>query len=236
MPLYQQLADELSDQIRAGQFAPGTRIPSENVLAAHYQLGRPTVRQATEVLVRRRVLVRKRGSGTFVNEATPDVDLFSLGGTLASFRRSGLRLETKLLMKLAMRKVSPDPHNPYAGKRVYTLQRVARVDKEPVLLERFYFDPRVFVDMSKGQTDVSSLSEFVQARYGLSPRGGRQTFTVTHADADIASSLMLTPRTPLLLVRRTLDFPRAPLAVYSELFCHTDEFVFAQDIGEISHA
>ena len=84
MPLYRQLADELSERIRAGVYTPGSRIPSEHELASKYALGRPTVRQATEVLVRKRVLERRRGSGTFVANAVPEVDLFSLGGTLAS--------------------------------------------------------------------------------------------------------------------------------------------------------
>ena len=52
LPLYQQLADELSAGLQKGDYAVGSRIPSEHELAQRYGLGRPTVRQATEVLVR----------------------------------------------------------------------------------------------------------------------------------------------------------------------------------------
>jgi GntR family transcriptional regulator len=66
IPLYHQLAQLLIDKIRSGEYPVGSRIPSEHKLAAAFGIGRPTARQATDVLVRKRILVRKRGAGTFV--------------------------------------------------------------------------------------------------------------------------------------------------------------------------
>ncbi|MBW2575327.1 MAG: GntR family transcriptional regulator, partial [Deltaproteobacteria bacterium] len=63
IPLYRQLADILLIKIRSGEYTSGSRIPSENSLSASYGIGRPTARQATDLLVRKRILVRKRGSG-----------------------------------------------------------------------------------------------------------------------------------------------------------------------------
>lgn len=238
LPLYQQLVDALGEQIRTGRYAPGTRIPSEHELAAHYGLGRPTVRQATEVLVRRRVLERRRGSGTYVSEAgNPEVDLFSLGGTLASFRRSGVNLKTRWLKKLALRRVEDDPDNPFAGREVFTVERLGSIARRPVLLERLYFEPALFAGLDASPpVAAESLSRLVEQRYRLRPRGGRQTFRVHRLDAAMGRHLKLTPGTPLVLVKRTLDFPRAPGAIFAELFCHTDELVFAQNLGDIAYA
>ena len=91
LPLYQQLADELAAGLQKGDYAVGSRIPSEHELAQRYGLGRPTVRQATEVLVRRGLLERRRGAGTFVSTPREAVDLFTLSGTLAAFEGSGSR-------------------------------------------------------------------------------------------------------------------------------------------------
>jgi len=236
VPLYRQLADELSTQISAGRLSAGERIPSEHQLAKHYRLGRPTVRQATEVLVRRRVLERRRGSGTFVSDVPPEVDLFSLGGTLASFRRSGIRLQTRLIKRLRLRSVAGDPDNPFARRSAYTVERLGSVNRKPVLLERLYFAPDVFPGMDQAPVDAGSLSQLIEQRYGLRPRAGRQTFRVHRADAGLARTLKLASGTPLVLVKRTLDFPRALTAIFAELYCHTDELVFAQDIGGIQHA
>ena len=102
------------------------------------------MRQATEVLVRRRVLARRRGAGTFVSDTAPEVDLFSLGGTMASFQRSGINLRTRWLKKLKLRKVNNDDDNPFSDQTVFTVERLGSVGHRPVLLERFYFDPKVF--------------------------------------------------------------------------------------------
>ncbi len=188
------------------------------------------------MLVRRRVLVRRRGSGTYVSDALPEVDLFSLGGTLASFRRSGIGLQTRLLKPLKRRGVAEDPDNPFSGGDAYTVERLGSVNRRPVLLERLYFAADVFSRMDEAAAQAQSLSALVEQRYGLTPQAGRQTFRVRAATAALAKTLKLAEHTPLLLVKRTLDFPRAPAAMFAELWCHTDELVFAQEIGGLHHA
>ncbi|MCP4207766.1 MAG: GntR family transcriptional regulator, partial [Shimia sp.] len=85
IPLYQQLADRIRYEIETGGYRVNDKIPSEHVLAKQYAIGRPTVRQATDLLVRKGILQRKRGSGTFVLPPTQRIDLFSLTGTSAAF-------------------------------------------------------------------------------------------------------------------------------------------------------
>ena len=83
MPLYRQLADLLAEGIRRGAYPAGSRLPAETRLAADHRLGRPTVRQALDVLVRAGLVERRRGAGTFVRPPREEVDLFSLAGTLS---------------------------------------------------------------------------------------------------------------------------------------------------------
>ena len=47
---YQRIVDELRAEIVGGQRPPGSRMPSENELAARYQTSRPTVRRALALL------------------------------------------------------------------------------------------------------------------------------------------------------------------------------------------
>ena len=51
IPLHHQLADILMSRIRSGEYPAGDRIPAELKLAEAYNIGRPTVRQAIELLV-----------------------------------------------------------------------------------------------------------------------------------------------------------------------------------------
>lgn len=65
-PLYMQLADALREKIASGEWAGGSKIPTEAQLGQDFNVSRITVRRALEILVRERLLVKKRPRGTFV--------------------------------------------------------------------------------------------------------------------------------------------------------------------------
>ncbi|MBU0697821.1 MAG: GntR family transcriptional regulator, partial [Proteobacteria bacterium] len=149
IPLYRQLADILLAAIRAGEYPPGFRLPSESSLATRYGIGRPTVRQATELLVRRGLLVRKRGSGTFVGKEQKEVDLFSLTGTISSFHKKGILMTTRILQKTRLKKVESDSENPFAGQKAYFLSRLSLAEGMPVLIEDIYLNATVFAGIDR---------------------------------------------------------------------------------------
>ncbi len=234
IPLYRQLADLLMARIRSGEYAPGHPIPSEHNLAQEYGIGRPTARQATDWLVRRRLLVRKRGSGTFVRSDPPEIDLFSLAGTLSAFHKKNISVSSRILAPTKLVKVARDPENPFAGKRAFFLSRLSCVGEKPVLLEDIYLHPEVFAGFDTIDLENRSLSQIVEEVYYLRPKGGKQNFRIGTLNGARGRHLEVTSATPILIVKRFLDFPSAAGAVYSELFCRTDQFVFSQTIGGFS--
>jgi GntR family transcriptional regulator len=231
LPLYQQLARLLGERIASGQYEPGTRIPSEPELARTYRIGRPTVRQATDVLVRRGQLERRRGAGTFVAERPREVDLFSLGGTIAAFRSQGIEPRAHWLERAALCTVADDADHPFAGRTVYRLSRLSSIEDRPVLLETMFLDPEVFPRLERIELTGRSLSEIVREEYVFVPSSGRQVFRIVPLGAQDAHTLAVEEGEPALLVKRTLDFPRAPGAVYAELLCLTDQVVYSQTLG-----
>jgi GntR family transcriptional regulator len=186
------------------------------------------VRQATQLLVEERVLERRRGSGTYVNQAPAEVDLFSAGGTLASFARSGLPLESALVGAPRLQEIAADARNPFAGRQAFVVVRRSSLGLAPVLLEEMYFDPSVFVGLAELALDVRSLSELARERYLLTLRAAEQRFGVATLDAARAELLELSLGAVVLKLERTLDFTTAANAVYAELYCRTDQVLFSQ--------
>lgn len=64
--LIAQVTDQLRDEIRAGRWPVGSRIPTEPELAELTGTGRNTVREAVQALVHSGLLERRQGSGTYV--------------------------------------------------------------------------------------------------------------------------------------------------------------------------
>lgn len=231
VPLYHQLADILMEGIRSGEWAPDSRIPSEHSLAAVYGIGRPTVRQAIDLLVRKRVLVRKRGSGTYIRSAQKEIDLFSLAGTTAAFLKEGTVVDTQILEPIRLEAKVSDPRNPFYDRGAYFLSRLTRVENSPVLIEDIYLQADRFAGIDHIRMEGQSLSRIVEERYFMRPTGGRQTFRIGYVAGLRAGILDVSPATPILMVDRFLNFPQADNALFSELFCRTDQFVFSQTIG-----
>lgn len=232
IPLYHQLADLLLARIRAGEYRSGMRIPSEPELAKTFGIGRPTVRQATELLIRRRRLERRRGSGTFVIDPPEEVDLLSLAGTLASFEKTGLNARITLVVRAKRVRVESDPENPFAEREAWFLSRLSRVDDTPVLLESLWLDLERFPALDRISLAGRSLSQLADEHYQLQAESADQNFRVTIPKRADAKTLGLSRGAPALLVKRRIHFPNARDAVYSELLCRTDRLVFSQTLSQ----
>lgn len=231
IPLYHQLADILIRRIRSGEYPPGTRIPPETSLAASCSIGRPTARQAIDLLVRKGMVERRRGSGTYVRTPDREVDLFSLAGTSSAFFRQGIPIEIRILAPIRQEVVDSGPDNPFSGGEAYFFSRLTLAGSEPVLIEEIFLDSRLFQGIEGLDLTGKSLAQVVSERFYMEPESGRQTFGVVFPDRKRAAVLKLTNRDPVLHVKRNLNFAQAANAVYSEFYCRTDRFVFSQTIG-----
>mgnify|MGYP001064170784 CR=1 FL=1 len=61
------VARQIEAQIAAGALRPGDRLPSERELASQFAVSRPSVREAIQKLVARKLLETHRGGGTTVS-------------------------------------------------------------------------------------------------------------------------------------------------------------------------
>ncbi|MFJ9605288.1 GntR family transcriptional regulator [Kitasatospora sp. NPDC101176] len=68
-PLHKQVAAAMRQSIAAGEWPPGTQMPTETDLAEKYGVSRPTVRLAVAALRSEGLLDVKQGRGTFVRTA-----------------------------------------------------------------------------------------------------------------------------------------------------------------------
>lgn len=86
LPRYQQVCNDLIEQIQTGLLAPDSKLPSDEELESKYQTSRITIQRALQEVVQAGLLRRVRGHGTYVLSPA------GLGpGTLAQDRESPVR-------------------------------------------------------------------------------------------------------------------------------------------------
>lgn len=69
-----QIENQLKDQILAGKWKPGERLPSENELAEIFQVSRVSIRQALQALSAQGLIETRIGDGSFISQ--PSIGTF----------------------------------------------------------------------------------------------------------------------------------------------------------------
>jgi len=67
-PIYKQIIEQITLQIKNGSLKPGEKLPSERELAAQTGISRSTIKKAYEELERNKVIEVVQGSGSFVSK------------------------------------------------------------------------------------------------------------------------------------------------------------------------
>ena len=111
--LASRIAQTLRDDIAAGRFAAGARLPAESALAETFDVSRPIVREAIALLKADGVLVTRKGSGAYVSE-TPGGQVWRVastpdgGPTLAQLFELRRVVETACAEMAALRRTAAD--------------------------------------------------------------------------------------------------------------------------------
>jgi DNA-binding FadR family transcriptional regulator len=104
---YEQVADRIAADIRAGRFAPGERLPSERDLARRLEVGRASVREAIASLQVSGMIETRPGSGSFVAANAPERPRESHDSSPSDLLEARAMLEPAVA-RLAARRGGPD--------------------------------------------------------------------------------------------------------------------------------
>jgi GntR family histidine utilization transcriptional repressor len=88
-PVWLQIRRALAQRITDGAWRPGTRIPAELDLTAHFNTSRMTVNKAIQSLASEGLLQRRRAIGTVVAERAQERPVFEIWDTADIIQRAG---------------------------------------------------------------------------------------------------------------------------------------------------
>ncbi|MHB8763468.1 MAG: GntR family transcriptional regulator [Deferrisomatales bacterium] len=231
-PAYAQLVRLLRGRIAAGEFRPGSRLPSEAQLCDLYQVSPMTVRRAVNVLLDQGLVSTVQGSGTFVKPmALGEVtfDLEPLRSLLQDPGRSRVKLleariataGERVARKLAVAE----------GTRVIFLRRLIARDGEPVLYHREHlvYDPtRPVVE---AEMEATSLQGLLAGSGETDLKGGALTIETTTLTEDEAGLLGGTAGSPAFRLAHTFyDFGDRPVS-WGWFICRGDHLQFRATVG-----
>lgn len=148
---YGALAAALRQRLIAGEWPPGSAMPSEQTLAAEHGVALGTLRMALQLLADQGLVERIQGRGTFVRAGIS-------GGTLMRFFRFGERsgeVPSSRIVARQRRGLPGDAARALGlgrGESALKLRRVRSLGGEPCLLEDIWLALPAFEALAEGPT------------------------------------------------------------------------------------
>ncbi|MBX9592514.1 MAG: GntR family transcriptional regulator [Hyphomonadaceae bacterium] len=207
-PLYLQVRDALAERIASREWAPGGAIPNEGDLARQFGVSAGTMRKALELLESERLLTRRQGRGTFVNDQASEE---------LAIRYSNVRQPDgqHVSENVEVLDAALSPVSEVEGRRlrlrlhdkVHRIRRLRFSDGKPYLLEDVALPAALFPGLSEYRTASHRIVVLAQ-QFGVLLGRGEERVTLGSASPDVARALQVKPAAPLLTLDRivyTLD-------------------------------
>ena len=231
VPLHISISEKLRQQIAAGDYAPGEKLPSEHQLMAAFDVSRITVRQAIANLVNQGLASSQQGKGVFV---TPQQKVaYSLSSPLVLLEKDladkGITLTFK---NLSFRKVRPSK----------LVQRMLRSTEKTVYLQK----KLLYMDGAVGAIDISYILPKLGQEYGSALKQQMTfptleenaiaveridaTIECTRADYETSGYLEVPLGHPLIVYRYTTYTTSQQPILYGETISRADRFCYTLTI------
>lgn len=202
-PIYRQITDGLRQWLLSAPAVSGQALPGERLLATRLGVSRVTVRQALDQLRSEGLLVRRRGSGTFVQPRRIEHTLNALSSFSDDMRARALTPGAQVLNFSLGHATTQESMSLGLGahSRVYRIERLRTADGVPMALESSVLPEERVGLLSAAALVDQSLYALLGARQVQPVRALRQLRAVS-ATAAQATLLAVAPGAPLLQTER----------------------------------
>lgn len=198
--IWGSIAATLREEIAAGQYRAGDRLPTEAQLSARFGVNRHTVRQALAALADEGLLHARRGAGVFVTGRPIDYPI----GRRVRFHRNLLaagQTPERRILHLETRAASRDEAEALllaVGAPVHLREGLSLADGEPIAVFRSVFPTEGLPGLFEALRDKPSVTEAL-AQVGVRDITRASTrLTAVRATPTQALHLRLRDGAPLL--------------------------------------
>ena len=232
LPLYQQVRDELLENISAGIWLPEKPIPTESELTKSYGVAIGTIRKAVDTLVNDGLLYRSQGRGTFVRRPDFNASLFRFFRQMSADGRFVMP-KSQLLSKTMKQpsKHIADALNLKIKDRAICLERLRFLEDRVVLTEEIWLPASLFsrlIDLELSEFG-NLLYPFYEQECGQLIASAKETLTIQSANIHIAGALNIAENSPVAVIERVAyGYDKTPLEYRishgaAETFCYQIE-------------
>ena len=233
IPLYQQLKDELKQEIESKKLVIGQKISTEQELSKQYKISRITVRKAISELEAEGYLIKNQGKGTFVTRPKIERKIEYLLSFSEACKMNGMTPSSFVTTKEVL---SPTKEQYKAldlspNDKVLYIQRVRCADSQPLMCENNYYSYSKFSFLLDEKLDTS-LYQLLNEKYGIHiSRSIDSYLEVTRANSSMSKLLNVPNREPLFYMYTKILDTKNQIVHIGRQYMVGDRFRF--DIADV---
>jgi GntR family phosphonate transport system transcriptional regulator len=204
--LWRQIEQEIEADIRAKQFGPGDRLPTEAELSQRFAVNRHTVRRAMLGLQERGLVRVEQGRGSFVQENIVDYRVSRrtrFSENILTLRRdpSG---ELVRVARLPADKTMAQMLHLRAGEPVLLLETLKSADGRPINLGSHHFPFRRFNGLAEAFKAEGSITAALR-KFGVADYTRKVTRVTARMPEEEEARLLAQPRNRPVLITESVN-------------------------------
>jgi GntR family transcriptional regulator len=218
---HRQIAAQLAERIRRGDWGPGERLPSIPAVAEMFGVAKQTVQRAIDQLRVEGVLITKPGSGTYVRGTRRRLNRLSRGryGPHRGYHADLAARYRQRLVAVGRAPATPEVADAFGtpdGAELIVRRHLVQVDDVPVEVGASWFRIADAADTSLERMQPFGRPLYQEAEEVIGRRyvSATDTLTARQPDRDEAAILRIRPDTPVLhLLHVAYDAGGKPIEV-----------------------
>lgn len=227
---YEKIAFDIKEDILSEKYKPNEQLPFEKELCEKYNVSKMTVKKALDLLVNDGLIIKRRGSGTFVKDITEkeiqriiEKKQFSgLATTSIGHKVTSKVLEFKIIN--ATKEIA-DILKIEEDEFIYFVHRVRYVDDKAVVIEKTYIPLNLIPGMKLADVK-KSIYGYIKDKLGLNIQSAHSTVRAMKSDELDRKYLNLEKDEPILEVERVAYLDNGKVFEYSFSRHRYDKFEF----------
>ena len=228
-PLYLQLRDALAERIAGGEWKPGSAIPNESDLAREFGVSAGTMRKALDLMEAERLLTRRQGRGTFVNDQTTD-EFSARFSNLRAADGSRVCGEVKSanIIEGTANELECERLRLRADDVVYRIHRIRNHKGQVYLVEDVSLPAALFPGLAEKRSVADRIIVLAQ-EYGLLLGKAAERVLLGEASPTVAQALGVTPGRPVMVLDRVVMALDGRPIEWRVGYCHlVDKYYMAE--------
>jgi GntR family transcriptional regulator len=203
-PLYLQLRDALAERIAKGEWKPSTAIPSEGDLAREFGVSPGTMRKALDLMEGERLVTRRQGRGTFVNDqAAHELAIRFSNIRGANGERIALQVESAEATKGIANKLECLRLRLQMHDLVYRIRCVRLHEDQPLMVEEASMPAALFPGLVENNGFPHDIVILAQ-QHGMLLGKAQERISIDAASPPVAEALRVAPSSPIMVLDRVM--------------------------------